>query len=97
MLTENDGVLFAMCDVDKEEELSGRANIRSLPTFLFLLDGCELGRIEGSNNMDGVYKMTAGLVDRVKKKRAVDKKAKAAESKKATEASFACRYERFPQ
>ena len=58
---ENDKVLFAICDVDKEEELSGRANVRSLPTFLFLLNGGEIGRIEGSN-IDGVAKMTAELV-----------------------------------
>lgn len=60
-------ICFAVSDVDKEDSLAARANIRSLPTFLFLLNGVEQNRVEGSN-IDAVRQHTATLMERTQQR-----------------------------
>jgi thioredoxin 1 len=60
---EKDGLMFVTSDVDIEIEFG--KDVRSLPTFVFLLDGVEIEkfRTEGSNNILQVEKNTRGLAE----------------------------------
>ena len=42
-------ITFLKCDVDESEDISQKYSIDSLPTFVFLNNGVEYGRIEGAN------------------------------------------------
>ncbi len=42
-------ITFLKCDVDEAEEVSLKYIIESLPTFIFLVNGVEHGRVEGAN------------------------------------------------
>lgn len=53
-------VRFAVVDVDAEPALAARYGVRSMPTFVLLRDGREVGRIVGARPRAFV----AGVIDR---------------------------------
>jgi thioredoxin 1 len=58
---EYDGrVKFAAIDCDDEPQIAQRYNVRSMPTFVVLRDGREVGRIVGARPRGFV----AGVIDR---------------------------------
>lgn len=64
----SDDAIFATVDVDVESKLCDKANVSSLPTFLFLLDGQEHFRVEGAD-LSKLQEMTAKIIAHAAKTR----------------------------
>ncbi len=49
LLAKNPDMACYTVDVDSEPEIVEGASVTTLPTFVFLLDGVEVGRVEGAD------------------------------------------------
>ena len=54
-----DTITFITVDVDEDDEMVDKYNIKAMPTFVFLKDGKEVDRLEGAN----VEKLTKKVVE----------------------------------
>ena len=60
---EYDGrVVIGKCDVDQDSDLSGRFNVRNIPTILFIKNGEVVSKLVGAQSKDVLKKAIEGLL-----------------------------------
>lgn len=60
--SDKTNIIFAKVDVDKEEELSEKFNVQSLPTFVFIKKGVLIGKTEGKLTKDELKENITKLI-----------------------------------
>jgi thioredoxin len=60
---EYDGrVVIGKCDVDQDNDLPGRFNVRNIPTILFIKNGEVVSKLVGAQSKDVLKKAIEGLL-----------------------------------
>ncbi|KAK8637170.1 hypothetical protein V6N13_064596 [Hibiscus sabdariffa] len=61
-LSEKQPLMFLLIDIDEISDFSSSWDIRATPTFLFLKDGQQIGKLVGANKQE-LQKKIAGVLD----------------------------------